>query len=180
MADIFLSYSRDEKPRVEPFVRLFEQQGWSVWWDAKIGVGERFPKTIQEELGKAKCVVVFWSKLSVDSDWVLNEASEGAERHLLVPVLLDPVRIPLGFRHIQAADLARWNNGRIRRWARTGRATLSTSATTTRSGGEGKEDVESQAYRRRAGVESLRDRNERHSVGLEVFDHLLRSPKATS
>jgi formylglycine-generating enzyme required for sulfatase activity len=46
-----------------------------------------------------------WSKTSVSSDWVKTEASEGKQRGILIPVLIDDVKIPLAFRRIQAADL---------------------------------------------------------------------------
>jgi formylglycine-generating enzyme required for sulfatase activity len=52
--------------------------------------------------------VVVWSEISVDRDWVLNEADEGRRRNILVPVCIDPVDIPLGFRRVQAADLSGW------------------------------------------------------------------------
>jgi hypothetical protein len=53
---------------------------------------------------------VVWSQHSVNSDWVKTEAAEGARRRILVPVLLDEVRIPLEFRRIQAARLLDWHD----------------------------------------------------------------------
>src|SRR5262245_60916947 len=47
---------------------------------------------------------------SVSSDWVKTEAAEGARRRILVPVLLDEVRIPLEFRRMQAARLLDWHD----------------------------------------------------------------------
>jgi TolB-like protein/Flp pilus assembly protein TadD len=49
-----------------------------------------------------------WSQESVLSDWVKDEASEGLKRNILVPVLIEDVTIPLGFRHVQAALLFDW------------------------------------------------------------------------
>ena len=42
------------------------------------------------------------------SRWVRSEAEEGVEREVLVPVLIEEVRIPLAFRRIQAARLTDW------------------------------------------------------------------------
>jgi hypothetical protein len=53
-------------------------------------------------------VIVLWSRFSVGSDWVKEEAAEGARRKVLVPALIDDVSIPLGFRRIQAAQLIAW------------------------------------------------------------------------
>jgi hypothetical protein len=52
--------------------------------------------------------VVLWSKESIKSDWVQNEAAEGAGRNILVPALIDNVKIPFEFRRIHAADLTDW------------------------------------------------------------------------
>jgi hypothetical protein len=109
MSDIFLSYAHEDKARVEPFVRLFEKQGWSVWWDPKIAVGASFPDAVEKAIAEASCVVVIWTAMSVARDWVKNEAREGAQRKVLAPVLLDRVPIPLEFRGIEAALLSQWD-----------------------------------------------------------------------
>ena len=58
----------------------------------------------------AKCVVVLWSKQSLLSEWVLEEANTGKRRGILVPAKIDPVEPPLGFGLIQAADLTEWDS----------------------------------------------------------------------
>jgi hypothetical protein len=64
---------------------------------------------IDEALSSSRCVVVLWTKTSVASSWVKNEASDALQRRRLIPTLLDAeVRIPLEFRRLQAADLSRW------------------------------------------------------------------------
>ena len=108
MADIFISYASDDLPRVEPLAKALEEQGWSVWWDRKITPGKTFSQVIEEAINAAKCVIVLWSNKSVNSDWVQNEAAEGAGRKILVPALIDEVQIPFEFRRIQAADLTDW------------------------------------------------------------------------
>src|SRR5207245_6725177 len=67
---------------------------------------------LDRELAQASCVLVVWSTSSIDSPWVLEEAEFGKERGALVPVRLDPVAPPIGFRAIQAADLTHWNGSR--------------------------------------------------------------------
>lgn len=62
-----------------------------------------------EAIDDAKCVIVLWSQASVTSEWVKNEAAEGRDRHVLVPVLIDDVKIPFEFRRIQAARLVNWD-----------------------------------------------------------------------
>jgi formylglycine-generating enzyme required for sulfatase activity len=105
MSDIFLSYKSEDRQRAKIIAEALEQHGYSVWWDRIIPPGKTFDEVIEQELEVAKCVIVLWSKESVKSDWVKNEAREGARRHILIPVLIDEVKIPFEFKHIQAANL---------------------------------------------------------------------------
>ena len=100
MADIFLSYSSEDRERVQPLVEVLEEQGYSIWWDRRIGMGTSFDLEIERELDQASCVVVVWSQNSVRSEWVRNEATEGQERGILVPVQIDDVRLPLMVRRV--------------------------------------------------------------------------------
>jgi hypothetical protein len=108
-ADIFLSYKRDDREAVEPLARQLEAQGWSVWWDPAITPGESYSVAIRSALEQAKCVVVVWSRGSVNSHWVLDEAGHGRDRGVLVPIVIDGVVPPLGFGQVQAIDLSRWS-----------------------------------------------------------------------
>ena len=109
MADIFISYAREDRSRAELLAKSLKNQGWSVWWDRKIPAGKRFSEVIEEELNTARCVIVLWSIASIKSDFVQTEAAEGAERNILVPAIIDEVKIPFEFKRINAADLTGWN-----------------------------------------------------------------------
>lgn len=109
MSDIFISYASQDRPKAQVLAQALRQHGWTIWWDRTIPSGKRFDQVIQDALADARCVVVLWSKQSVTSDWVLEEAEEGRKRQVLVPVLIEEVVPPMGFRRIQAADLIDWN-----------------------------------------------------------------------
>ncbi len=108
MADIFLSYASEDRARVSGLVDALRRQGWSVWWDREIVPGSPFEKVIEQAIGEAQCVVVVWSRHSVQSDWVQTEALDGLERALLVPIMIDDVRLPLAFKRAQAVQLMGW------------------------------------------------------------------------
>ena len=108
MSDIFISYTRKDRPRAEVLAHALERQGWTVWWDRVIPAGRTFDEVIEEAIDAARCVVVLWSKISAPSRWVRTEAEEGARRNVLVPVRIEDTKIPLAFRRIQAADLTAW------------------------------------------------------------------------
>jgi hypothetical protein len=80
VSDIFLSYAREDLPRVKPVVAALEQRGWSVWWDRTIRPGQTFDAVIEAALDEARCIVVLWSRESVKSQWVRTEADEGQQR----------------------------------------------------------------------------------------------------
>jgi hypothetical protein len=87
--------------------RLTEEK-WSVFWDRKIPVGMIWEDLVEAALDAAQCVVVLWSPASRDSEWVRIEATEGAERKILAPAVVEKTTIPLRFRRIQTANLIGW------------------------------------------------------------------------
>jgi hypothetical protein len=64
---------------------------------------------LESALREMRCMVVLWSSHSIESDWVKEEAEEARLRKKLVPVLIEAVIPPVGFRTIQAADLTDWD-----------------------------------------------------------------------
>lgn len=108
MADVFFSYKREDRARVERIVRLLESEGLTVWWDPSLVAGERFEWVISREINQARCVLVAWSASSVGAMWVRDEAAIGHERGILVPLSLDGARPPLGFGGYQTPDLSDW------------------------------------------------------------------------
>jgi hypothetical protein len=112
MADIFVSYATEDRDRIQPLVEILQAQGWSVWWDRDLNAGPSFDDKIEEALDAARCVVVAWSRASINSNWCRVEANEGLERGILVPLRLDDVRPPLAFRGAQTAALIKWPESR--------------------------------------------------------------------
>jgi hypothetical protein len=108
MPDVFISYSREDAETAQRMAEILEQQGLTAFWDRDIPPGSTWDQHIGKALGNTRCVVVLWSSVSVESDWVKEEASRGQARNLLVPVMIEQVQPPLGFGRIEAADLSAW------------------------------------------------------------------------
>lgn len=106
--DVFISYGHEDRSWVELLVACLENEGWSVWWDHTILPGDRFQAEIQSALARARGVVVVWSESSVDSDWVVGEATVARKREVLVPARIDTSEPPIQFNAIQSADLREW------------------------------------------------------------------------
>ena len=106
---LFLSYARADAPLARRLATTLERAGFTIWWDALISGGEAYSRSIADALEKADAVLVLWSAQSIESDWVRDEASQGRERHRLVPLSIDGTRPPLGFRQYQVIDISRWH-----------------------------------------------------------------------
>ena len=108
MADIFISYARADRERIETLAAALEAQGYSVWWDRNIVGGSEFSAEIEKELTAAKAVIVAWSEDSVKSRWVRDEAGTAAEAGKLIPVSIDGENAPMGFKQYHVLDLDGW------------------------------------------------------------------------
>jgi len=108
MANIFLSYDRDDELRARPVAALLERNGHKVWWDRAIKGGHEFGAEIEAALNEAEKVVVLWSREAVKSAWVRDEAAVGRDTGRLVPATIDGTPPPLGFRQFQTIDLSKW------------------------------------------------------------------------
>ena len=109
MADVFISYKREEREKAKALAEAIVKRGYSVWWDVDLLPGDRFAKEIDAVIGKAKAAVVLWSKAAIESDWVIAEATEAKKRKILVPAMIEAVEPPLYFRADHAVDLSSWN-----------------------------------------------------------------------
>ena len=110
MDDIFISYANEDRDRAAQLAAFLETEGWRVWWDRRIPAGRSWRSVLEEAVENARCMIVLWSENSVKSPWVAEEAEEARRLgKTLVPVLLQRVEPPMGFRTIQAADLIDWD-----------------------------------------------------------------------
>ena len=111
MGQIFLSYARKDLERARTVATALQEAGFSVWWDRKIVGGSEYSREIEQALNSAAAVVVLWSRSSVDSPWVRDEAAKGRDSGRLVPATLDGTEPPLGFGQLHTIDLRRQLRG---------------------------------------------------------------------
>lgn len=109
MSDIFISYKREEQDKARKLANALERQEWTVWWDPKLRAGEHFDDVIEAALLEAKCVIVLWSKLSVTSRYVKDEATYALNRNKLAPVAIEDVKPPFRFEGIHTPQLIEWD-----------------------------------------------------------------------
>lgn len=108
MNAVFLSYAREDTERALALVAVLEQKGWPVHWDRRIPTGKTWEEVVGAQLKDSGCMVVAWSKVSAERKTVLEEASNGRERGILVPVLFEDMTLPFGFGFIPTLDFKGW------------------------------------------------------------------------
>lgn len=97
---VFISYSSTDEATVVRLDSTLAEAGMTPWWARHLQGGERFGKVIIEAIDAACAAVVVWSASSVQSAWVLAEATRAFEQGKLVPVRfgdLHPMDIPPPF-----------------------------------------------------------------------------------
>ena len=80
MSNIFISYAKEDRESARKLARVLEAEGWEVFWDRNIPTGKTWRDIIETKLKAAQCLVVLWSKASISSYWVLEEADKGRQR----------------------------------------------------------------------------------------------------
>lgn len=112
MADVFLSYAREDAGRAQQIAEGLEAEGVDVFWDNEIPPGSTWADYIESKLTQCKALIVLWSEHSTKSQWVREEARMGRDKGVLIPVMIDASTPPFGFGELQAANLADWQGQR--------------------------------------------------------------------
>jgi hypothetical protein len=108
MADVFISYKSERRAAVDHVAGILRAHGYSIWYDADLRSGQQFSRRIEHELRAARAVVVLWCGRSIASDWVISEAAKANASGKLVPVMIEPVDLPLPFNVLDTIDLSQW------------------------------------------------------------------------
>ena len=109
MADIFISYSRSDHERVARLAEALQSDGYATWWDSDLAGGVEYSREIETRINAAKAVLVVWSRQSVESTWVADEAELARDAGKLIPLVIDDIQPKIGFRQFQSIDFSHWN-----------------------------------------------------------------------
>lgn len=101
---VFLSYGREDRARAKALAERLEASGIDVWWDWDLIGGQNFRDEIRRKIETADRVLVLWSRNSVVSHFVIDEANLARDTGKLLPVLIDDVDPPLGFGSLHAVQ----------------------------------------------------------------------------
>ena len=115
MADVFLSYKKEDRDYVQRVAAALEAAGLSTWWDDRIDPVEQWEKEIWKALDASKAVLVLWTPRAVTSPFVLEEVRRGVKRKRLVQALIESCEIPEEFKGVKTGqqyyDVVGWRAG---------------------------------------------------------------------
>ncbi len=112
MADIFISYKKEDFELAGRVVAALKLEGFEVWWDDGLTPKAAWDAALEREIAAAAAVVVLWTPRSVNSDWVRTEAHYALDRGKLVPAMMETCSIPLAFMLRQTVGLTQWRGDR--------------------------------------------------------------------
>src|SRR5512146_1591474 len=108
MADVFVSYAREDEPQAKRAAEAIRALGYRAWRDDELPPHRTYAEVIEERLNSADAVVVLWSAHAKTSQWVRAEADTARNCGTLIQASLDGTIPPIPFNQIQCADLSGW------------------------------------------------------------------------
>jgi len=109
MADIFVSHSEQDGGVAQTLAKFLEGQGWTVRWDKTPLSDDERQNASMAELATAQLVIVIWSRSSVSSAFVLQEAIAARDANKLMHVTnsaAPPKPIPVHRRNEPMLDVS--------------------------------------------------------------------------
>lgn len=111
MQKLFISYSHKNIDTVSSFVNMIASPNVDIWIDEKsIAHGQRYATAIFEAIKNSNVYVIFLSKDSLDSRWVIHELDFAINEKInrkdfrIMPVLLEECEIPTVLSNIDYID----------------------------------------------------------------------------
>jgi hypothetical protein len=111
MAEVFLSYSRTDRPIAQAVALELQRLSVDVWWDHDLLGGDDYRQRISEILSRASVAIVIWSRRSIESQWVVGEASLARQKRIIIPINIDLCEPPLDFHAVHTIDFSSWVPG---------------------------------------------------------------------
>ncbi len=109
MVDVFFAYASADGPTVGRMAAALEKENFTVGWEIDPPPGRTMREFAMRNVEDARCVVVIWSKNSVNDEQVREESGLALDAQKLIAARIDESLPPVGFRRDLAVDLADWN-----------------------------------------------------------------------
>ena len=106
---LFISYKREDLRIANLIKTALESKNIHIWWDEKLQTGQKWEEIIDNKLYESSAILVLWSNLSTQSDWVRHEASYAATNKKFIQAKISECDMPAPFKSTMASDLVGWN-----------------------------------------------------------------------
>jgi TPR repeat protein len=90
MRKLMISYASEDRAAAAAMASSLSAFGWKVWWDIALKPGHAYAREIDSVIRDVDHVIVMWSSQSVQSEWVLAEASLAKDLGKLLPIMIAP------------------------------------------------------------------------------------------
>jgi hypothetical protein len=108
VADVVISYARENEASAHQLGDAIARQGYSVWRDDSAAQDAASADAAAEQIGIAKAVIVIWSEASAGSEWVKAEANVARGLKKLIQVSADGRPPPIPFDRAQMTSILTW------------------------------------------------------------------------
>ena len=113
MVDVFISYPRSSRDKVDAIIDKLDALGIDCFFDVEnIDAGANFPDAIDRALRDSKAVLCCWSPRYFSRPWCMIECRDALARGIMVPVAVEPfenLAPPADLRQINWFDLVDWS-----------------------------------------------------------------------
>jgi hypothetical protein len=106
---LFVSYANPDKTIAKKVVEALSLYGYDIFWDTNVPTGQTFDTYIHANLTQSDAVIVLWSRHSVVSNYVKEEAEYAKKKGILIPLRIDETDFPFGFSRLQTTDIIGWS-----------------------------------------------------------------------
>src|ERR1044072_8527036 len=108
MADVFISYKREERDAVQIIADTLAGLKLEIWVASRRRAVGSFDEQIAAALKDAKAVLTCWTPAAMASEWVRGEATMARQDEKLVACFLEPTELIPPFNLTQTENLAAW------------------------------------------------------------------------
>jgi hypothetical protein len=108
MADVVISYSRENAASARLLADTLAKDGYEVWRDESAAPSAAGADAIAEQIGRAGAVIVLWSESANASEWVRAEANVARGMKKLVQASADDQPPPIPFDPATVASVWTW------------------------------------------------------------------------
>lgn len=94
---VFVSYKREDLPRITPYLHRLVGWGYKLWYDRGIPGGAEWDAMIEDKVSRCMLLLTFMSCAAVNSKWVRREIKfADSQNKPILAVRLEPVELNRG------------------------------------------------------------------------------------